>query len=211
MAQWMILSVGLIMLIECIGASPGKTRLLRFAHNSINLTFYRNFNYTNKEFKVSLIRGINKTGIVCKGSFNESQIPFEYNNCTVIPAANNVTFNLWGLNENSTDIYFFRREVMYPPPYTSEDEGTVIQKEYPVCKTAEREEIPKTFPLSLWVALGVCGLYIIIITTAFLYILRKGRRMRIQQSEYINVVPRRPKNHKPYVPYAMTPVHSRTR
>ncbi|XP_075034699.1 T-cell-specific surface glycoprotein CD28 isoform X2 [Mixophyes fleayi] len=211
MVQWMILSVGLITLVQCIDSSPGKKGHIFSTRNNINITYYCDFNYTKKEFKVSLIRGINKSDIVCTGSFNETHLPFENNNCTVMPTASNVTFHLWGLNENNTDIYFFRKDVMYPPPYTYEyDEGTIIHIKETLCEKQVTKEIQKS-SLSLWVALGGFVLYSIIITTAFLYILRKGRRTRIQQSEYINVVPRRPKNHKSYAPYATTPVHSRTR
>ncbi|KAM4024382.1 T-cell-specific surface glycoprotein CD28-like [Anomaloglossus baeobatrachus] len=191
-------------------SSSVKNRCTFFSHNSNTLTFYLNVNDTNKELRVSLFRGINKMSTVCDGFFNASQLPFDYNNCRIIPSASYVTFQLQSLHENDTDIYFFCKEVMYPPPYIFEcDEGTIIHvKEYKQHK--EIIEIQKPH-LSVLIILGCIAAYSLIITASFIYILRKRRRTRIQQSEYINVVPRRPKNNKPYMPYATNPIHPCTR
>ncbi|XP_075687635.1 T-cell-specific surface glycoprotein CD28 [Rhinoderma darwinii] len=236
MVLWMIWSVGLIMLAQNIGlfvegengargvydscrlmeklvssdASPVKNRYTFYAHNNNSLTYFHNFNGTSKEFRVSLFRGINKTSSVCEGSINATRLPFDCENCRVVPSASNVTFHLRSLHESDTDIYFFCKEVMYPPPYICEcDEGTIVHvKEHILHK--EVVEIRK-LPLGLLITLGCMTAYGLIITTAFIYIMINRRRKRIQQSEYINVVPRRPKNHKPYIPYAASAVYPHTR
>ncbi|XP_056390996.1 T-cell-specific surface glycoprotein CD28 isoform X2 [Hyla sarda] len=192
-----------------------KNHCTFYTQDNNSLTFYHNFNASNKEFRVSLIRGINKKSIVCEGSFNasQSQLPFDYNNCKVIPSASQVTFHLWSINEEDTDIYFFCKEDMYPPPYICDcDEGTIIHvkehKQHEKVKQPEKDiKYIQEVPLSVLIVLGCIAAYSLIITTSFLYILRKKRRTRILQSEYINVVPRRPKNHMPSMPYATRPVH----
>ncbi|KAM5151853.1 T-cell-specific surface glycoprotein CD28 [Mantella aurantiaca] len=211
MVQWIILTIGLITLIQCIDTIPRNYGYIVHAIDSISLTFYSDFNDTEKEFKVSLNRGINKSEIVCVGSFNSSQITFQGNNCNVTQAENHVTFHLWGLTANNTDIYFFQKEVMYPPPYLREcDEGTIIHIKEPACLKEENKANQETSRTPI-IALGCVALYSIIISTAFVYIVRKGRRTRIQQSEYINVVPRRPRPHLSCVPYATTPVNCHSR
>ncbi|KAM3915998.1 T-cell-specific surface glycoprotein CD28 [Leptodactylus fuscus] len=188
-------------------SSLGRKKCIFYSHNSNSLTLHHNFNDAGKEFRVSLFRGINKTRSICEGSFNATHIPFAYDNCTVIPSASHVTFHLQSLNEDDTDIYFFCKQVMYPPPYICEcDEGTIIHVKEPILQK-EVIEITKA-PLTFLIILACIAAYSIIITASFLYIWRKKRRMRIQQSEYINVVPRRPKNQKSYIPYADSPVHS---
>ncbi|XP_073501706.1 T-cell-specific surface glycoprotein CD28 [Phyllobates terribilis] len=182
-----------------------KNRCTIFAHNN-RLIFYLNVNDTNKDFRVTLFRGINKTNRFCEGSFNASQLPSDSNKCRIIPSPNSVTIQLRNATEADTDIYFFYKEVMYPPPYICEhDEGTIIHvKEHKLHK--EEIEIQKPH-LSVLIVLGCIAAYSLIMTASFIYILRKRRRTRIQQSEYINVVPRRPRNNKPYMPYAANPIH----
>ncbi|XP_068103034.1 T-cell-specific surface glycoprotein CD28 isoform X2 [Hyperolius riggenbachi] len=180
-------------------------------YDSINLTYHGDFKGPGKEFKVSLSRGINKSEVVCVGSFNSTQLPFEDNNCSVSPTASHVTFYLWGLNENNTDIYFFQKEVMYPPPYTNEwDNGIIVHVKEPAWSIPEKK-VNVHFSLSLLITL--CGfiVYSFIITTAFIYIVRKGKRTKIQQSEYINVVTRRPKPPKSFASYAGTPANFNSR
>lgn len=195
-------------------SSPVKSRCTFYDHNNENniLTFYHNFTEEdgNKEYRVSLFRGINKTSRLCEGSFNATKLPFDSNNCRVIPSASQVTFHLQSLNDTDTDIYFFCKEDMYPPPYICEcDEGTIIHvKELKLDK--EVIEIQK-MTLSGWIILGCIIPYSLIITILYVSMWRNRRRKRIQQSEYINVVPRRPKNHKPYIPYATDPVRDRIR
>ncbi|XP_073489458.1 T-cell-specific surface glycoprotein CD28 [Aquarana catesbeiana] len=209
MVLWIILTVGLVTSVQCKDTVPSTQGYILYAFpGNISLTFYRDVNDTNEEFKVSLNKGVNKAETVCVGFFNSTQITFDENNCRVTRVERNVTFYLW---VNNTDIYFFHKEKMYPPPYKSEwDNGTIIHIKEP---TRNKPEIKKNLdpPLSLFIALGCFALYSIIITTAFLYIVRKGRRTRIQQSEYINVVPRRPRPHLSCVAYATTPAicHSR--
>ncbi|KAG8432731.1 hypothetical protein GDO86_017100 [Hymenochirus boettgeri] len=177
---------------------------------TINLTFISNF--TDKtEFQVSLLRGVKRSITFCKGSFNSSYQLFmfddSYIKCTGIPTESNITFQLSGLNENHTDIYFLKKEGMYPPPYTChQDDSTVIHV---------KEEFFKancSDPQSVWpllVTIIVTGSYSVGITAALLcYILKKANKNRILQSEYINVVPRRPKSHQPY---AQTPMYSQHR
>ncbi|XP_040213220.1 T-cell-specific surface glycoprotein CD28 [Rana temporaria] len=209
MVLWIILT-GLVTLVQCkdtVSRTQGYIRhefpgniKFTFPHDAVNDTF--------EELKVSLNKGFSKTETVCVVFFNSTQIKFEENNCRVKKVAHEVTFSLW---VNNTDIYFFHKERMFPPPYKSEwDNGTIIHIKEPKCN---EPEIKKNLDhsLSLFIALGCFALYSIIITTAFLYIVRKGRRTRIQQSEYINVVPRRPRPHLSCVAYATTPAicHSR--
>ncbi|XP_018409509.1 PREDICTED: T-cell-specific surface glycoprotein CD28 [Nanorana parkeri] len=211
MVLWIILTIGLTTLVQCIDTLPTKHRFILYAPGNISLTFYKDFNNVDKEFKVSLSRGMNKSVTFCVGSFNYTQIPFEENNCRVTPAVDNVTFFLWDLTANHTDIYFFHKEVMYPPPYNHEcDEGTFIHVKEPACPKHETTII-QTTSLSPLIALGCFALYSLIITMAFLYIVRKGRRTRIQQSEYINVVPRRTRPPLPCVTYSTTDGYSHSR
>ncbi|XP_069591476.1 T-cell-specific surface glycoprotein CD28 [Ranitomeya imitator] len=186
-------------------SSSIKNRCTISAHNN-SLIFYLNVNDTNKNVRVSLFRGINKTIRFCEGSFNDSQLPSHCNKCRIIPSANYVTIQLQNVTEADTDIYFFYKEVMYPPPYICEnDEGTIIHvKGHKVHEDGIEIQKPH---LSVLLILGCIVAYSLIITTSLIYILRKRRRMRIQQSEYINVVPRRPKTNKPYMPYAANPIH----
>ncbi|XP_072274886.1 T-cell-specific surface glycoprotein CD28 [Pyxicephalus adspersus] len=211
MVLWIILTIGLITLAQCIDNKPGKHRYILHDKDSINLTYYSDFNHTNKEFKVSLKRGINKSETVCVLSFNFTQKIFEDNNCQVTPGVNQVTFYLQGLTANNTDIYFFQKEVMYPPPYICDyDNGTIIHVKEPDC-TTEKPMVTNDTPWSPIIALGCFALYSIIITTAFFYMLQKGKSTRIQQSEYINVVPRRPRPPLSCVTYAMAPVNCHSR
>ncbi|XP_040297421.1 T-cell-specific surface glycoprotein CD28-like [Bufo bufo] len=195
--------------------SSVKTRYTFEAHNNNSITFYHNINETSNchnfyntscEFRVLLYGGINKTRRFFEGSFNTTLLPIVYNGCQAIPSATQVIFHLPSLRENDTDIYFFCMEVAYPPPYICKcDEGSIIQVKGIFTKK-EVVEI-QNLPLSLLIILGCLTAYSLIITTSFVYIMRNKRRMQIQQSEYINVVPRRPKNHKPCVPYATNPGH----
>ncbi|XP_053546909.1 T-cell-specific surface glycoprotein CD28 isoform X2 [Bombina bombina] len=112
------------------GSTDGTNSSVLIAYKSISITFHGNFTDKKKEYHVALRRGVNNAKSVCMGSFNSSYQPFTITkdiNCTVIPNATSVTFNLWGLTEAHTDIYYFYKEDMHPPPYTcSRDNGTII-------------------------------------------------------------------------------------
>ncbi|KAM4626728.1 T-cell-specific surface glycoprotein CD28 isoform 2-T2 [Discoglossus pictus] len=217
MNLWIVLIPSYISLVRCTDGSSGNNRTsVLIAYKSISITYYSTFEGKTKEFRVLLRRGTNNARTVCEGSFNSSYQPFQCStdiSCTVIPTNTSVTFNLMGLTEAHTDIYYFFKNNMYPPPYTcSRDNGTVIH-----VKTDEHllsEPVPPTKPhvsqpsWPLLVMLIVSAVYSVFVTGALCYILRRGRKTRILQSEYINVVPRRPKHHHPYAP---TPVHSRSR
>ncbi|OCT61311.1 T-cell-specific surface glycoprotein CD28 [Xenopus laevis] len=210
MCLWMAFVLTCITLTQCTDiSSETQQKAVHTAIKQINITFAYNFK-DNKEFRVSLLRGVNKSITVCSGSFNSSYQSFESNNnhsikCLGIPTESKITLYLSGLTENDTDIYFFRKEDMYPPPYTRyQDNGTVIH----VKELVPTGEAPVQKPLWPLVVIGVLAAYSVAITAAFCYILKKERRTRVLQSEYINVVPRRPKCHQPYAP---TPVHCRPR
>ncbi|XP_069839510.1 T-cell-specific surface glycoprotein CD28 [Dendropsophus ebraccatus] len=194
-------------------SSYAKNRVIFYAYKNNNLTFHHNFTAKSKEFKVILVRGFNKPSSVCVGAFNASWLPVECHNCRVAVSESQFTIQLQNFSENDTDFYFVCKEIMYPPPYICECEGILIHvitehKEH--SKQEIVREVEKV-PLSFAIILGCMVAYSLLITTSFAYILRNKRRTRIQQSDYINVVPRRPKNHKPYIPYATSPVHPCTR
>ncbi|MEE6490235.1 hypothetical protein FKM82_015806 [Ascaphus truei] len=167
MILWMFLSLGFISLAQCkdAGTESNKTSVL-IAYKSVNISFQSNFMDKKKEFQVSLLKGLNKARTVCVGSFNSSYLPFQSNkdlNCMVTPTESSVAFYLWDLNENHTDIYYFYREDMHPPPYTcSFDNGTIIH----VKECAISRELSWLFPSIL----GVSVLYCIFMTAAFCYI-----------------------------------------
>ncbi|KAE8580368.1 hypothetical protein XENTR_v10024402 [Xenopus tropicalis] len=210
MCLWMAFLLSCITVTECTDSSETQQQVVLVAVKQIEITFPSNFK-DNKESRVSLLRGVKKSITVCSGSFNSSYQSFESNayqsiRCIGIPTENKITFHLSGLTENHTDIYFFRKEDMYPPPYTCyQDNGTVIHVKELVAPVKDPLPQPQ-WPLL--VAIGVMAAYSLTITAAFFYILKKGRRTRVLQSEYINVVPRRPKCHQPYAP---APVHCRPR
>ncbi|NP_001091201.1 CD28 molecule L homeolog [Xenopus laevis] len=201
----------LICITQCTGiSSETQQQTVLIAIEQIDITFTSNFK-DNKEFRVSLFKGVKKSITVCSGSFNSSYQSFESNsNQSIkglgIPTESKITLYLSGLTENDTDIYYFHKENMYPPPYTCyQDNGTVIHVKELV--PTGKPTLPQPI-LPLLVGIGVTVAYSVAITAAFCYVLKKGRRTRVLQSEYINVVPRRPKCHQPYAP---TPAHCRPR
>ncbi|KAM8934100.1 T-cell-specific surface glycoprotein CD28 [Pelodytes ibericus] len=206
MIVWMVLSIIFIPLTESFKHEKNRSHII-VAYRTLNLTFYCYSNDTEKEFKVSLIKGINKEKTVCKGSFNSSHQPFQHQNCRITPTEHTITLYLWGLTENDTDIYFFVREEMYPPPYTIKtDNGTIIHVKEVVSTPVIQESQQSLLPM---LATVIClAVYSTCISAALIYFVRKGKKTRILQSEYINVVPRRPKHHQPYAP---PPMHSRVR
>uniref|UniRef100_A0A6I8PU10 Uncharacterized protein n=1 Tax=Xenopus tropicalis TaxID=8364 RepID=A0A6I8PU10_XENTR len=131
MCLWMAFLLSCITVTECTDSSETQQQVVLVAVKQIEITFPSNFK-DNKESRVSLLRGVKKSITVCSGSFNSSYQSFESNayqsiRCIGIPTENKITFHLSGLTENHTDIYFFRKEDMYPPPYTCyQDNGTVI-------------------------------------------------------------------------------------
>uniref|UniRef100_A0A452HVU2 Uncharacterized protein n=1 Tax=Gopherus agassizii TaxID=38772 RepID=A0A452HVU2_9SAUR len=91
------------------------------------------YNGTGNEFRASLNKGTDRAVEVCSVSWNGSFHNHHTNkdfNCLVAVDSHKkeVNFSLWKLNTDQTDIYFCKIEVMFPPPYISNDKsnGTVI-------------------------------------------------------------------------------------
>ncbi|XP_053327393.1 T-cell-specific surface glycoprotein CD28 isoform X2 [Spea bombifrons] len=201
MILWMALSISFILFTQSIDTERSNNYVV--VDGKINLTFHCNVSEAKEVFKVALKKGLSKKKTICEGSFNSSHLPFQHHNCWVTPTESSVTFSLWDLTENDTDIYYFHKEEMYPPPYTSNDDnGTIIR--------VKENVLPKSIPVQLlspWPMLAtvVLAVYSTCITVAFFYVLKKERKTRISQSEYINVVPRWPKHHQQCIP---APKHS---
>ncbi|XP_006889215.1 PREDICTED: T-cell-specific surface glycoprotein CD28 [Elephantulus edwardii] len=172
-------------------------------------------NYTNnlfsKEFQATLYKGVNSNEEVCTVNGNFSH---EYQflsklkglNCDGTMDNETVTFRLWNLSANHTDIYFCKIEVMYPPPYirNENNNGTIIHvKEKHFCPQPPIPESSQPFWV-LVVVLGVLSFYSLIITVALAAYWTKTNKNRILQSDYMNTTPRRPgptrKHYQPYAP-----------
>ncbi|KAK1336570.1 hypothetical protein QTO34_002603 [Cnephaeus nilssonii] len=145
-------------------------------NNAVNLSCKYTYNLFSKEFRASLTREQivlwksfrSKTGFHCDGKLGNET----------------VTFYLWNLFVNQTDIYFCKIEVMYPPPYIDNEKsnGTIIHvKENHHCPAHRTPESSKPF-----------------------WALMKSKRNRVLQSDYLNMTPRRlgptRRHYHPYAP-----------
>lgn len=101
-------------------------------NNAVNLSCKYTYNLFSKEFRASLYKGADSAVEVCVVNGNHShQLQFHSNtgfNCDGKLGNETVTFYLWNLYVNQTDIYFCKIEVMYPPPYIDNEKsnGTII-------------------------------------------------------------------------------------
>ncbi|XP_029462175.1 T-cell-specific surface glycoprotein CD28 [Rhinatrema bivittatum] len=178
--------------------SVGQSSVL-VVHSNVTITCNCNCKETTKEFRASLRRGTGKSVEICAVSFNNSYQSFksiDNISCSGALDEDKVTFHLWNLNVNHTDIYFCYLEIMYPPPYSSSsDNGTIIHvKEKLLC------EPHKPFMLMV-ILVGVVAFYSVLMTAACCYYWQKSKKSRILQSDYMNMTPRRPNKHyQPYVP-----------
>ncbi|XP_012580750.1 PREDICTED: T-cell-specific surface glycoprotein CD28 [Condylura cristata] len=185
--------------------------LLVVNDNEVNLTCKYTHNIFSKEFRASLYKGVDSSVEVCVVNGNNShQLQFHSNtgfNCGGKLDNETVTFYLWDLYVNQTDIYFCKIEVMYPPPYigNQKSNGTIIHvKEKHFCPESPPSEFSK--PFWILVVLGtVLAFYSLLITVAFCICWNDSKRTRMLQSDYMNMTPRRPgPTRKHYQPYAPT-------
>lgn len=101
-------------------------------NNAVNLTCTYTYNILSKEFRAFLYKGVDSSLEVCVANGNYSnQLHSQSNtgfNCNVTVDNETVTFILWNLYANQTDIYFCKIELMYPPPYidNQKSNGTII-------------------------------------------------------------------------------------
>ncbi|XP_016017444.1 T-cell-specific surface glycoprotein CD28 isoform X1 [Rousettus aegyptiacus] len=187
-----------------------QSPMLVVYNNAVNLSCKYTYNLFSKEFRASLYKGADSAVEVCVVNGNYShQLPFRSAtgfNCDGKLGNETVTFYLWNLYVNQTDIYFCKIEVMYPPPYIDNEKsnGTIIHvKENRLCPAHQFPDSSKPF-WALVVVGGVLGFYSLLVTIAFCVCWRKSKRNRILQSDYMNMRPRRPgptrKLYQPYVP-----------
>lgn len=176
--------------------------------NAVNLTCTYTHNIFSKEFRASLYKGVDSSVEVCLVSGNYSHhVRSQSNtgfNCDVKLGNETVTFYLWNLYANQTDIYFCKIEVMYPPPYidNQKSNGTIIHvKETHPCPVT-KSECPETF--WLLVVVGVLSFYSFLVTVLFCVFWTKNKKKRLLQNDYMNMTPRRRvgPNGKYYQPYA---------
>ncbi|XP_031223551.1 T-cell-specific surface glycoprotein CD28 [Mastomys coucha] len=184
-----------------------QSPLLVVDSNEVSLSCRYSYNLLAKEFRASLYKGVNSDVEVCVGNGNFSYQPqFRPNvgfNCDGDFDNETVTFRLWNLHVNHTDIYFCKIEVMYPPPYLDNEKsnGTIIHiKEKHLCHA---QASSKLF-WALVVAAGVLFCYGLLVTVALCITWTNSRRNRLLQSDYMNMTPRRlgptRKHYQPYAP-----------
>ncbi|XP_052048763.1 T-cell-specific surface glycoprotein CD28 [Apodemus sylvaticus] len=184
-----------------------QSPLLVVDSNEVSLSCRYSYNLLAKEFRASLYKGVNSDVEVCVGNGNFTyQAQFRSNvgfNCDGNFDNETVTFRLWNLHANHTDIYFCKIEVMYPPPYLDNEKsnGTIIHiKEKHLCHAPAS---PKLFWVLVVVA-GVLLFYGLLVTVALCIIWTNSRRNRLLQSDYMNMTPRRlgptRKHYQPYAP-----------
>ncbi|XP_054442099.1 T-cell-specific surface glycoprotein CD28 [Pteronotus mesoamericanus] len=187
-----------------------QSPMLVVDNNAVNLSCKYTYNLFSKEFRASLYKGADSAVEVCVVNGNYShQLPFHSKtgfNCDGKLGNETVTFYLWNLFVNQTDIYFCKIEVMYPPPYIDNEKsnGTIIHvKENHPCSTPRTPESSK----QLWalVVVGILAFYSFLATVILSICWIKNKRNRILQSDYMNMTPRRPgPTRKHYHPYAPT-------
>ncbi|KAM8788116.1 T-cell-specific surface glycoprotein CD28 [Rhynchonycteris naso] len=187
-----------------------QSPMLVVTNNAVNLDCMYTYDLFSKEFRASLYKGVDKAVEVCVVNGNYFHQPrFKAStgfNCDGKLDNKTVTFYLWNLFVNQTDIYFCKIEVMYPPPYIDNEKsnGTIIHvKENQTCATQRAPEPSKPF-WALVVVVGVLALYSLIITLTFSTCWMSSKRNRILQSDYMNMTPRRPgptrRHYHPYAP-----------
>lgn len=187
-----------------------QSPMLVVCNNEVNLSCKYTYNLFSKEFRASLHKGADSAVEVCVVHGNYShQLQFQSNtgfNCDGKFDNETVTFYLWNLYVNQTDIYFCKIEVMYPPPYIDNEKsnGTIIHvKENHLCPAHWCPDYLKQC-WALVVAIGVSAFYSVVVTVALYTCWMKNRSNRILQSDYMNMTPRRPgltrKHYQPYAP-----------
>ncbi|KAM9664012.1 T-cell-specific surface glycoprotein CD28 isoform 3-T5 [Trichechus inunguis] len=141
-------------------------------NNAVNLSCEYTNNLFSKEFQAALYKGVDSDVEVCVVNGNYSLQPqFHSNtgfNCDGKLGNETVTFYLWNLYVNQTDIYFCKIEVMYPPPYilNEKNNGTIIHvKETHICPAPPSTESSKPF-WALVVVNGALAFYSLVITVA---------------------------------------------
>ncbi|XP_037704594.1 LOW QUALITY PROTEIN: T-cell-specific surface glycoprotein CD28 [Choloepus didactylus] len=179
-------------------------------NNAVNISCKYNQHFFSKEFRASLYKGVDSAVEVCVVNGNYAhQLQFhsvQYSNCDGKLDNETVTFYLWNLDVNQTDIYFCKIEIIYPPPYIGNEKsnGTIIHvKEKHLCPTHQSSESSVPF----WVLVALFGggaVYSFVTTVCLCICWKKNRRSRILQSDYMNMTPRRPgptrKHYQPYAP-----------
>ncbi|XP_014691872.1 T-cell-specific surface glycoprotein CD28 isoform X1 [Equus asinus] len=187
-----------------------QSPMLVVHNNAVNLSCKYTYNLFSKEFRASLYKGADSAVEVCVVNGNHShQLQFHSNtgfNCDGKLGNETVTFYLWNLYVNQTDIYFCKIEVMYPPPYIDNEKsnGTIIHvKEKHLCPVHLFTESSTPF-WALAVTGGVLAFYSLLVTVALCTCWMRNRRSRTLQSDYMNMTPRRPgptrKHYQPYAP-----------
>ncbi|XP_069471652.1 T-cell-specific surface glycoprotein CD28 [Ambystoma mexicanum] len=167
-----------------------------------------NASTNGKEVRITLRRKLSKSeevADVCSGSFNLFYEPFNQSegsrNCIGIPSAKKMTFYLWNHTVDPSDvaIYYCFMQIMSPAPYLEYTyNGTVIHvtEELP-CRSPEPPE-PTSWLMYALVGVLVC--YATAVSLALLCCSRKRKSRTTQQSDYMNMTPRR-LNNKHYQPY----------
>ncbi|XP_077010903.1 T-cell-specific surface glycoprotein CD28 isoform X2 [Tamandua tetradactyla] len=143
-------------------------------NNAVNLSCKYTNNLFSKEFRASLYKGVDSAVEVCVVNGNYShQLQFHSNTgfyCDGKLDNETVTFYLWNLKVNQTDIYFCKIVIMYPPPYIGNEKsnGTIIHvKENHLCPPHQSTRPSVPF-LALVVLSGVLAFYSLL-TTVFLF------------------------------------------
>lgn len=187
-----------------------QSPMLVVYNNAVNLSCKYTYNLFSKEFRASLYKGADSAVEVCVVNGNYShQLKFRPKpgfNCDGKLGNETVTFHLWNLFVNQTDIYFCKIEVMYPPPYIDNEKsnGTIIHvKENHHCPAHGTSESSKPFWV-LVVAVGVLALYSLLVTVVLFTYWMRSKRNRVLQSDYLNMTPRRlgptRRHYHPYAP-----------
>ncbi|XP_028924817.1 T-cell-specific surface glycoprotein CD28 [Ornithorhynchus anatinus] len=183
--------------------------LLVATNNEVNLVCNYIYNGSRTEFRASLQKGVDSAVETCSlygnVSHQENSPSNKEFNCHGIFNETTMTFHLWDLLVNQTDIYFCKIEVMYPPPYYHNDKsnGTIIHvKEKLKCPDMNHQP-PKPF-WAIVAVVGALAFYSMLITVAFCNCWLRTKKNRILQSDYMNMTPRRPgptkKQYQPYAP-----------
>ncbi|NXL84564.1 CD28 protein, partial [Alectura lathami] len=194
-----------------------QSPLLIVDNKTVTLVCNYTYNGTGKEFRASLHKGTDSAVEVCFISWNMTKSSSNSNkefHCKGSHEKDRVTFELWNMNANQTDIYFCKIEAMYPPPYVYNEKsnGTVIHVK--VCfdfflkETSISTQEPQS-TVSYWVMVAVTGLlafYSTLITAVFINYWQKSKKKRYHQSDYMNMTPRHPphQKNKGYPSYAPT-------